>query len=292
MKSPKKSEKLSKNSKRKTTQTKATENRALSNNRPGNIRKLVQIMRELRSEKGCPWDREQTYKSLKPFVIEECAELLDAVDNNDIDNIREELGDILLHVIFYSVIAEEKNDFSIQDVIDGISAKLIRRHPHVFADSKAENSRHVIEIWQEIKKKEKKNLTQSRFDGIPKHFPALFRAEEVQKCAAKVGFDWENPQQIFTKIGEEVNELKNALAENNREKIEEEIGDLIFSAVNLSRFLKVRSAEELLASTTCKFIKRFKFIETKLIEKQSSPEKASLEEMDKYWNEAKKNEDI
>ncbi len=256
------------------------------------LRKLLGVMGTLRSDKGCPWDREQTHSSLKPYLIEECAEFLDAVDAKDRDNILEELGDILLHIVFHSQIAKENGTFEFEDVVEAVTDKLVRRHPHVFANELAGDSADVIEIWQEVKKKEKGRARESHLDGIPHHFPALFRAEEVQKRAAKIGFDWDNSQDIVSKIEEEFQELKHAMKEEDSDRINEEIGDLLFSVVNLARFLKGPSAEELLAKTNSKFKSRFMYIEKKLKEKGSSPDKSSLAEMDSLWKEAKISESI
>ncbi len=255
---------------------------------PEKVRKLLDVMKKLRSEIGCPWDKEQTHESLKPYLMEECAELLDAIDEKDRDGILEELGDVLLHIVFHSQIADENNSFAFEDVVDSVTDKLIRRHPHVFSDLSAKDSEEVLKLWQDVKKTEKGKNYDSHLDGIPRHFPALFRAEEFQKRAAKVGFDWNSPEQIMEKIEEELAELKEALAKNEKSMINEEIGDMLFSIVNLARFLKGPSAEELLAKTTEKFKRRFKYIERKLKEKGSSPEKSTLLEMDNLWNESKK----
>jgi tetrapyrrole methylase family protein/MazG family protein len=259
-----------------------------SSRREIKIRKLIDVMKKLRSENGCPWDKEQTHNSLKPFLVEECAELLDAIDDGDKDNVLEELGDILLHVVFHAQIASETRSFDFDDVVDVVTKKLIRRHPHVFGGKKAGDSAEVLEIWREVKKKEKERIVKSSLDGIPRHFPALHRAAEIQKRAAKLGFDWSSHEQIIEKIEEELDELKKALKKGRITEINEEIGDLLFSVVNLSRFLKGPGADELLAATTLKFSRRFKFIEKKLLEKGKTPEQSSLAEMDGLWNEAKK----
>ncbi|MCX6985576.1 MAG: nucleoside triphosphate pyrophosphohydrolase, partial [Lentisphaerae bacterium] len=216
------------------------------------IDRLISVMEKLRSENGCPWDREQTHSSLKKHLMEECAELMDAIDDKDPEGICEELGDLLMHIVFHSRIAEENKSFTFEDVSRGITEKMIRRHPHVFGEGKAENSGEVIEMWEVIKKQEKKERNRERkslMDGIPRHLPALSRAHEMQRKAAKVGFDWINPHQIMEKIEEEMEELKKALASADEKSINEEMGDLIFSVVNLARFRKEESAEEILAST-------------------------------------------
>jgi len=254
----------------------------------GLIEDMLLVMRTLRSEKGCPWDREQTHKSLKKYLIEESAEFLDAVDDEDDEGMKEELGDVLLHVIFHCQIASERGAFSFEDVVDGLCQKLRRRHPHVFGDSRrsAGDSGEVLKIWEDVKKREGKK-PKSAVSGC-RHFPALFRAEEVQKKAAKLGFDWTKRSEIVEKIEEELDELKEALRKNKKSTIEEEIGDMLFSVVNLSRFLKGKSAEELLAATTDKFQKRFAFIEKELAKKGKRPEDSDILEMEKLWQSAKK----
>ncbi len=255
------------------------------------IDQLISVMEKLRSEKGCPWDREQTHSSLKKYLMEECAELMDAIDDNDSEGICEELGDLLMHIVFHSRIAEENKSFTFEDVARGVTEKMIRRHPHVFGEGKAENSGEVIEMWEIIKKQEKKDgnrVRKSLMDGIPRHLPALLRAHEMQKKAAKVGFDWNNSHQIMEKIQEEIEELKKALASGDEDSVNEEIGDIVFSAVNLARFRKNKSAEEILAFTIQKFERRFRYIEEKLASAGKSTETSSPEEMDTLWNEAKR----
>ncbi len=248
---------------------------------------MLHVMKVLRSEKGCPWDREQTHQSLKKYLIEESAEFLDAVDDQDDAGMQEELGDVLLHVIFHSQLANERGAFSFEDVVDGLCQKLRRRHPHVFGDSRkpAESSEEVLKIWADVKKTEKKG--QKSAVAGPRHLPALFRAEVVQKKAAKLGFDWKNYSEILDKIEEEFNELKDALRGKKKIHIKEEIGDMLFSVVNLARFLKLESSEELLAATTDKFQKRFAFIEEELRKKGKSLEQSNIQEMEKLWQKAK-----
>ena len=256
------------------------------------IDQLISVMQRLRSEKGCPWDREQTHSSLKKYLMEECAELMDAIDDKDTEGICEELGDLLMHIVFHSRIAEENKSFTFEDVARGITEKMIRRHPHVFGEGKAENSGEVVEMWEVIKKQEKKDgnrVRKSLMDGIPRHLPALFRAHEMQMKAAKVGFDWNNSHQIMEKIEEEMEELKKALANGDEKSVTEEIGDLIFSVVNLARFRKDKSAEEILACTIQKFERRFRYIEEKLASAGKSTGNSSPDEMDSLWNEAKNN---
>jgi len=252
--------------------------------------KLVEVMEKLRGPDGCPWDKKQTHKTLKTYLVEECAELLDAIDDDKNEDICEELGDVLMHVVLNAVIAGEKGHFDINEVAKLSAEKMIRRHPHVFSDVTVNGSEDVVDLWEKIKKQEKKcpHKINSLMDGMPRNFPALLRAEKIQKKAASVGFDWETPAQILEKIDEEVHELKEAFTSDKQENIDEEIGDLLFAVVNLVRFRKRASAEELLASANTKFIKRFKYIEQALSQKGKSLEEADIAEMEKLWQEAKK----
>jgi tetrapyrrole methylase family protein/MazG family protein len=254
-----------------------------------NLKLLLEVVARLRSPDGCPWDKEQTHASLKPFLIEETAEFLDAVDDCDDEGMCEELGDILLHIVFHADIAEKEGRFSFDDITFHIKEKLIRRHPHVFGEETAENPDDVLVIWQNAKNKEKKSQNRTdRFAGIPRHLPALQRAEEYQKKAAKVGFDWECQNDIVDKITEELHELKEALKSGNEKNIDEEIGDLLFAVTNLSRFRKRAAAEELLAAAITKFRDRFRFIENELNKNGKKTESATIEEMEALWNLAKK----
>ncbi|OGV39026.1 MAG: nucleoside triphosphate pyrophosphohydrolase [Lentisphaerae bacterium GWF2_49_21] len=248
---------------------------------------LVSVMKKLRSDKGCPWDREQTHKTLKKYLVEESAELMDAIDDNDKEGICEELGDLLMHIVFHSQIASENRDFDFEDVAEKITRKMIRRHPHVFAGKKVGNSEAVIKMWDEIKKDEKKKR-KSLLDGVPRHLPSLLRAHEIQRKAAKVGFDWNNSRQIIEKIEEEISELKNAVRKGDDAEINEEIGDLLFSVVNLARYRNTESAEDIMTRTIQKFERRFRYIEKKLAKINKNPESSSLDEMEKLWIEAKK----
>lgn len=218
---------------------------------------FMNIIRRLRSKEGCPWDREQTHESLKTCLIEESYETLEAIDNKDNDNLCEELGDLMLQVALHSAIAEELNEFGIKDVIQTVSEKMIRRHPHVFGDVIVEDSEGVIKNWDEIKKQEKnsKNVAEEIL-GIPKAFPALLRAEKVQKKAAKSGMDFEGVKQVLEKVEEELAELKETIEIGDKRGIEEEFGDVLFTIVNLSRFLQL-NAENSLTNATNKFINRF-----------------------------------
>ncbi len=249
---------------------------------------LVEIIRRLRAPDGCPWDREQTFESLKVCMIEEVAEFLDAIDNGDYENLREELGDLLMNITFHTVLAEENGLFTIQDVLRDIIDKMIRRHPHVFAGVEVNSVDDVMQVWMKAKAAEGKEAKNSILDGIPRNLSSLLTAREVQKKAAKVGFDWEHQEQIIDKIDEEIAELKEAIANGDDAHIDEEIGDLLFAVVNLSRFRKRPNAEDLLNASVKKFRSRFSYIEKNLSEQNIKLEDASIELMEKLWNEAKK----
>ncbi|HIP42885.1 MAG TPA: nucleoside triphosphate pyrophosphohydrolase [Aquifex aeolicus] len=238
---------------------------------------LIKVMEELRQK--CPWDREQTHESLKKYLIEETYEVLDAIDSKDDEKLREELGDLLLQVVFHSEIAKERNAFDIKDVIDNLVKKLIERHPHVFGNASSED---VLKNWEK-KKMEKRG---SIFEGIPKRLPALMRSQKLQDRASQVGFDFQHINQVFDKIQEEIKELKESLKNNDKENIKHEIGDILTAVVELARFVDV-DAEEALQEANNRFIKRFSYIEKKAKEMRKRLEDMSLEEMDKLWNEAK-----
>ena len=246
---------------------------------------LVEIVKILRKE--CPWDRKQTHKSIKDNLIEEAYEAVEAIDTEDFDELKKELGDVLLHVVFHSNMADEKDTFSIEDVIYSIQEKLIRRHPHVFGDEIAENDEDVAENWENIKLKEGK---ESILDGIPKQLPALIRAQRMQEKAANVGFDWPESQQVWEKLEEELYEFKEVLEQGDPQKSREEFGDLLFSLVNYGRFYDL-NAEDSLRSTNKKFLKRFQYIEEQLNQQKKDISEVSLEEMDEHWNEAKTRSD-
>jgi tetrapyrrole methylase family protein/MazG family protein len=249
------------------------------------FQELVQIMARLRAPEGCPWDREQTHQKLKKYLIEEAYELLEAIDDCDDAAIAEECGDVLLQVVFHAQIAEEENRFDIDDVLTTINEKLIRRHPHVFGDRAAHTADEVLRNWEADKQKEKPER-ESILDGIPRHFPALMRAEKMQKKAAKVGFDWERIEQVLDKFEEEWREFRQAYKDENPEEIRAEMGDLFFALVNVARYVDVES-EEALHQTNHKFERRFKYIENKLKEQNRTLEESNLEEMDGLWDEAK-----
>ncbi|MGE5328748.1 MAG: nucleoside triphosphate pyrophosphohydrolase [Deltaproteobacteria bacterium] len=248
---------------------------------------LVEIMKILRSENGCPWDREQTHESLKKYLIEETYEVLEAIDKRDKTLICEELGDLLLQIVFHARIAEENGDFDIDDVITGISKKMYSRHTHVFGEDIAKSADDVLKNWDKIKRNEKNISTYAdEMRSIAKNLPSLMRSYKVQHKAAKVGFDWDNVDDAVEKVYEELEEVKAARNNKNKQEIHEEIGDLLFAVVNVSRFLEVHP-ELALADSTEKFIKRFEYIEKKVTEKGKKMEEMTLKEMDELWNQSK-----
>ena len=248
---------------------------------------LVKIVSELRAPNGCPWDREQTNQSLLPYFIEEAYELIESVDEKNWENVKEELGDLLLHVVFQGSIAEQDGKFQLVESLLTVNKKLIRRHPHVFGDAQADEAFHAKQNWEAAKHKEKGR--DSRLDGVPKNLPELVRAQRLQQKASYAGFDWDKVEQVWEKIHEEILELKEAQLSNNKKHVEEEIGDVIFAVVNLARFLDI-SAENSLRKTNKKFINRFKKIEEGIKEQGKEIDDATLEEMDAIWNKAKRNE--
>ena len=258
---------------------------------------LVRIMVRLREEGGCPWDREQTHESLKPYLIEEAYEVMEAMDQGDDEAFKEELGDLMLQVIFHARIAEEQERFDIGDVLAAHVEKLKRRHPHVFGEASVQGADEVWANWERIKGEEHGKRT-SVLSGVPKALPALLKARRVQEKASLVGFDWERTEEVFAKVEEEVGELKAACASHDeadtdgisdevrKDHIRDELGDLLFSLVNLSRFLNVEP-EDALRRTVDKFVRRFRAIEEELSRRGSSPAEASLEEMDAIWEGTK-----
>ena len=243
--------------------------------------RLLTIMDELREQ--CPWDRKQTMESLRHLTIEETYELGDAILDKDMEEIRKELGDVLLHLVFYSKIGSETNDFDIADVANGICDKLIDRHPHIYGDVKVENEDDVKRNWENLKLKEGKK---SVLEGVPRSLPAMVKANRIQDKVAGVGFDWEKPEQVFEKLKEELEELQHEVNENNQSEIEAEFGDVLFSMVNYARFLKV-NPENALERTNKKFIKRFQHLERRAKERNKSLKDMTLAEMDVFWNESK-----
>ena len=249
---------------------------------------LIDIVEILRSPEGCPWDREQDHKSIRRDFLEETYEVIEAINKDDKELLLEELGDVLLQVVFHTQIEREKGTFELSDVADGICKKMIERHPHVFGEVEADTSEQVLENWDVIKKRTKKQKTQTEsMLSIPREFPALMRADKVQKKAAKVGFDWDNAEGAFQKVSEELDELKMAVANDDKENIHEELGDLLFSVVNVSRFINVDS-EEALTGATDKFIDRFSTVERLAEEKGVDMKSTDLETLDKLWDLAKK----
>ena len=251
--------------------------------------RLVDIMRQLREE--CPWDREQTHETLKPYLIEEAYELLDAIDEGNDHEMTLELGDVLLQVVFHAQIASEGGRFSIEDVSKAISDKLVRRHPHIFGDVTAEDADTVARNWDAIKRQEKEDIGEEQaglLDDVPRSLPALMRAQTIQKKAARVGFDWDKVEEVTAKAREEVSEFAEAVEAGKTAQMEEELGDLLFSIVNVARYIDV-SPEQALTRTNQKFLSRFAYIEQKLTERGSTPAEATLEEMDALWEEAKGN---
>jgi XTP/dITP diphosphohydrolase len=247
-----------------------------------NFDRFYEIVKKLRVE--CPWDRKQTMDSLKSATLEETYEVIESIDDKNYDELKKELGDLLLHVLFYSSIAEDEKLFNINDVIDSITEKLIRRHPHVFGDTKVTGSEEVKVNWEKIKMQEGR---ESVIAGVPKHLPSLQRAERLQDKASKVGFDWSNADDVWKKVIEELNEFKEANKKKNQDEMESEFGDLLFSLVNYSRFMKI-NPENALRRTNEKFIKRFNYVEARLKENGKSAYDSNLEEMDKYWEESKR----
>ncbi len=250
---------------------------------------FISIMKRLRKE--CPWDKEQTHESLKKHFVEEAYEAIDAIDRKNFDDLKGELGDVALQVVFHSIIAEEEKKFTLAEVFTAINEKLIRRHPHVFgrrldslSEAKIKTSREQSISWDNIKMSEGR---MSVLEGIPNHFPALMKAEKVQKKAAKVGFDWSKKEDVWKKVEEELAELQSATASNNKEQTQKEFGDVLFSLVNYARFIDV-NPEESLQSTVQKFTARFQYIEQRLKEQGKYIHQTSLEEMNTLWEEAKK----
>ncbi len=256
------------------------------------MERLLAIMRRLRGEGGCPWDRQQTLQTLKPFLIEEAYEVLDAIDENDPDHLREELGDVLLQIVFQSQICAEQGRFTFDDVATAIAEKLVRRHPHVFGDAQVNGAADVLRNWDAIKRGERGDdnaAPPSAVDGVPRHLPALLKADRIQNRAARIGFDWNETHEVVAKLDEEIAELKQALASGERERMREELGDVLFTLVNLSRFLET-DAEDALHATTEKFIRRFKAVERKARERGIRMSECGLPTLDALWDEAKAEE--
>lgn len=244
--------------------------------------RLLTIMDDLREQ--CPWDKEQTMESLRHLTIEETYELGDAILDNNLEEVKKELGDVLLHIVFYARIGSETNDFDIADVCNSICDKLVSRHPHIYGDAKVEDAEEVLRNWENLKLKEGKK---SVLEGVPKSLPAVVKANRIQDKVSGVGFDWEEPQQVFEKLQEELGELQHEIDQNNPDKMEAEFGDVLFSMINYARFLKI-NPENALERTNKKFIKRFQYLEEKVAEMNKSVKDLTLAEMDVFWEEAKK----
>lgn len=244
--------------------------------------RLVKIMNELRAQ--CPWDRKQTIHTLRTLTIEETYELADAITDEDWKGIKEELGDVLLHIVFYAKIADEQKQFTLDEVIDGVCEKLIARHPHIYGDVKVNDEEDVKRNWEKLKLKEGKK---SVLGGVPRSLPATVKAIRLQEKAKQVGFEWDDTSQVWDKVKEEMNELQEAIAKNDADNMEEEYGDLVFSLINYARFLQI-DAETALERTNKKFIKRFTQMESEAISRGKNLAEMSLEEMDGIWNEVKR----
>lgn len=245
--------------------------------------RIIDTLDELRVK--CPWDRKQTNESLRPNTIEEVYELCDALIGNDVPNIKKELGDVLLHVLFYAKIADEQGQFDIADVADALNAKLIFRHPHVFGDVNVKDAHDVEQNWEQIKLKEKGG-NKTVLAGVPTALPSMIKANRIQEKAANVGFDWDEPSQVWDKVKEEIIELSQEMAHMDKAKMEEEMGDVFFSLINASRLYGI-DPENALEKTNKKFINRFNYLETKAANLGKSLKEMTLEEMDEIWNEAK-----
>jgi tetrapyrrole methylase family protein/MazG family protein len=246
---------------------------------------LISVIKKLRSPRGCPWDRVQTHRSLKPYLIEETYEVLDAIDSGRPEVLQDELGDLLLQIVLHAQIADEQKKFDIEAVVNNISAKMIRRHPHVFAKTKVKDVKDVWRNWEKIKKTEK--IQKSILDSIPAALPALYRATKVQKKAARVGFDWPDSQGVLQKIKEEIHEFEELKTKKHSKKAHDEFGDILFSLVNLARKLDL-DAEDALRLATKKFEKRFKYVEQKVTDSGKDFKDYTLSELDKFWEAAKK----
>ncbi len=247
--------------------------------------RVVKIMEILRGEGGCPWDREQTKESLKPYLIEEAYEVLEAIDGKDPEALKEELGDLLLQIVFHAQIAKERGEFDMSQVLQFLAEKLIRRHPHVFGEAMVRNAQEVLENWEVIKEQEEGHS--STLGGVPSSLPALLQARRIQDKASRVGFDWSQVEPVWDKVAEEWKEFKEACTQGERDAMFRELGDLLFAIVNLSRFLEI-DAEDALKQCNKRFINRFSYVEKRLREQGQTPQGTDLETMDRYWEEAKR----
>lgn len=253
------------------------------------FQQIMTIMRRLRAPGGCPWDAEQTHESLKRYLLEESYEVLEAIDNSSDELLKEELGDLLLQPVFHAAIAEERGAFTMDDVLSTLADKLIRRHPHVFGDQEIKDSEAQIANWEKIKKAEKGDERRSALSGIPPHLPALMKAQKITEKASRVGFDWEHVDQVMAKVLEELHEFEEAMEQGRQDRMEAELGDLLFAIVNLGRFLSL-DPEEALRKTIARFQNRFSHIEDRLHATGRHLQDASLDEMEALWVEAKARE--
>jgi len=257
------------------------------NNEQSRFDKLMDIMRKLRAPGGCPWDAEQSHESLKRYLLEEAYEVIEAIDAKDHSHLKEELGDLLLQPVFHAAIAEEKGEFTMNDVLDAINEKLVRRHPHVFGGEVIEDSAAQVANWEKIKQGEKGEERKTALSGVPPHLPALMQAHKITEKAARVGFDWEHTDQVFAKVMEELHEFEEAMLSGDQQEMESELGDLLFAIVNLGRFLAI-DPEEALRKTIRRFTKRFGHVEQSLHDRGMAMQSATLAEMDLLWEEAKR----
>lgn len=255
-------------------------------NQPHSFDQLITIMRRLRAPGGCPWDAEQTHESLTRYLLEETYEVIEAIDEKSPQHLKEELGDLLLQPVFHAAIAEESGAFTIDDVIATLCDKLIRRHPHVFGDLEIKDSEAQVENWEKIKKLEKGDERPSALSGVPDHLPALMKAHKISEKASRVGFDWDHADQVFAKVMEELHEFEEAWAGGDPARMEDEMGDVLFAIANLGRFLQL-NPEEALRKTITRFQKRFSYVEEELHRQGVPMQKATLEEMDALWEQAK-----
>lgn len=260
----------------------------MSNEKAG-FERIMEIMRRLRGPGGCPWDAEQTHESLKRYLLEETYEVIEAIDAGKPGLLREELGDLLLQPVFHAVIAEESGAFTMDDVLNTLADKLVSRHPHVFADQVIKTSSEQIENWERLKQQEKGEERKSALAGIPPHLPALMKAQKITEKASRVGFDWSHTDEVFAKVIEELHEFEETMVSGDEERMEAELGDLLFAIVNLGRFLSI-NPEEALRKTIGRFTRRFGHIEETLQARGVNMKDATLEEMEELWEEAKKHE--
>lgn len=256
-----------------------------------NFARLVAIMRRLRGPGGCPWDAEQTHESLKRYLLEETYEVFEAIDKKDPELLKEELGDLILQPVFHAAVAEERSEFTMDDVLQAICDKLVRRHPHVFGELEIRTSAEQIDNWEKIKKKEKGEERRSALSGVPPHLPALLKAQKITEKASRVGFDWSSVDEVMAKVMEELGEFEEALEQTDQERMEEELGDLLFAVANLGRFLSL-DPEEALRKTIDRFRRRFEHIEQSLHAQGKHVNESTLDEMERLWMEAKKQERI